>query len=200
MVRNLKNNIVIVSGIPRSGTTMMMRMLEAGGIVPMKDNFRQADEDNPRGYYELEKVKSLEKDSSWLLEANGKAIKVISALLTQLPSNLDYQIIFMTRNMSEILASQEKMLKRQGRELGRLLNNEMAEKFKIHLEKTFNWLAQQKNIHTITVDYNRMMQYPEKQINQIVDFLKKPLDKEKMISIVDKTLYRQRDRKISNLK
>ena len=103
--------ITVVSGLPRSGTSMMMKMLEAGGVPLIIDNLRTSDEDNPAGYYEFEPVKKLGKgDSGWLADAQGKAVKVIAALLVHLPAAYTYQIIFMHREMSEILASQRKML------------------------------------------------------------------------------------------
>src|SRR6185369_5935200 len=106
--------VIIVSGLPRSGTSMMMSMLVAGGIKAMTDSIRTADEDNPKGYFELEKVKELEKDHLWLSDAAGKAIKIISALLKHLPREYPYKTIFMRREMKEILASQRQMLIRRG--------------------------------------------------------------------------------------
>ncbi len=103
--------ITVVSGLPRSGTSMMMKMIEAGGIPPLTDNIRTADKDNPKGYYEFERVKKLDKgDTDWVSDAAGKSIKVISALLKHLPPNYEYRIVFVRRNMPEILASQRKML------------------------------------------------------------------------------------------
>src|SRR5262245_30589474 len=106
--------VTIVSGLPRSGTSMMMKMLEAGGLDPVTDNIRTADEDNPKGYYELEKVMELKNDKSWVPDAKGKVIKVISALLQDLPGDHAYRVVFMQRNMHEVLASQRQMLIRRG--------------------------------------------------------------------------------------
>ena len=109
--------IVIVSGLPRSGTSMMMKMLEAGGIPLLTDSIRQADEDNPKGYYEFERAKKLpDGDTAWLKEARGKAVKIIAALLMELPQGYTYQVLFMHRNIQEVLASQSKMLARRGEE------------------------------------------------------------------------------------
>ena len=105
--------ITVVSGLPRSGTSMMMKMLDAGGMEILSDEVRKADEDNPKGYYEFEKVKELEKDASWMGQAAGKAVKIISALLMHLPEEYSYRIIFMRRKMEEILKSQEQMLIRR---------------------------------------------------------------------------------------
>jgi hypothetical protein len=110
------NYIVVVSGLPRSGTSMMMKMLQAGGIGIMTDNLRVADENNPKGYYEFERVKQLDKgDNAWVAEAQGKVIKVISYLLEFLPADFHYKVIFMRREMAEILASQRHMLERDGK-------------------------------------------------------------------------------------
>ena len=108
-------SIIVVSGLPRSGTSMMMRMLEAGGIEIMTDDQRAADVDHPRGYFELERVKELDKggDKSWLDGARGKAIKIISFLLRELPPDYHCKVIFMRRGIDEIIASQNKMLERR---------------------------------------------------------------------------------------
>ncbi|HZD55295.1 MAG TPA: hypothetical protein VE136_01120, partial [Anaerolineales bacterium] len=99
--------MTIVSGLPRSGTSMMMKMLEAGGVPPLTDEIRTADRDNPKGYYEFERVKKMpDGDKAWMVEARGKSVKVISALLEHLPPQYDYKVIFMRRDMNEILASQ----------------------------------------------------------------------------------------------
>ena len=107
--------IIVVSGLPRSGTSMLMKMLDAGGVPPLTDNIRTADEDNPKGYYEFERVKALDKgDTAWVADAHGKSVKVISALLKHLPADQSYRVVYVRRNMDEILASQRKMLVRRG--------------------------------------------------------------------------------------
>src|SRR5690348_9725375 len=112
----MNSEITIVSGLPRSGTSLMMQMLDKGGLEVVTDNIRIADRDNPRGYYEFEKVKTIKRDTSWLPQTRGKAFKMISQLLYDLPSSEKYRIIFMERDMDEMLVSQEKMLERLGRE------------------------------------------------------------------------------------
>src|ERR1700730_12387191 len=99
--------IVVVSGTPRSGTSMAMKMLDAGGMPTLTDGIRAADESNPKGYYEFERVKELDKngDIAWLSDARGNAVKIISFLLTFLPESFDYQVIFMDRDLDEVLAS-----------------------------------------------------------------------------------------------
>src|ERR1043165_1737839 len=125
MMFNKRKPITVVSGLPRSGTSMMMKMLEAGGMSLLVDNLRTADDDNPAGYYEFEPVKKLSQgDFDWLEEAQGKAVKVIAALLADLPSAYTYQIIFMRRDMFEILASQNKMLLNRGEDLKKISDAE----------------------------------------------------------------------------
>src|SRR5262245_12295550 len=106
--------ITIVSGLPRSGTSMMMSMLEAGGLGALTDGIRAADEDNPKGYYEFERVKKIKQDTAWLADAKGRVVKMISQLLLDLPAAYQYRIIFMRRNIDEILASQKQMMVRRG--------------------------------------------------------------------------------------
>ncbi len=187
-----KLDIILVSGLPRSGTSMMMQMLEAGGIELIVDHIRKSDEDNPKGYYEFEKIKQLERDSSWLENAYGKAIKVISMLLYQLPMNKKYKIIFMTRKMDEVLASQNKMLKSRGQPAGSVDDQVMAKKFNEHLRKIFNWLNKQKNMETIFISYNDVISSPMEQSKKINLFLGDRLKFDKMFNVVDNFLYRQR--------
>ena len=184
--------IILVSGLPRSGTSMMMQMLEAGGIELIVDHIRKADEDNPKGYFEFEKIKQLEKDSSLLENAYGKAIKVISMLLYQLPMDKKYKIIFMKRKMDEVLTSQNKMLKRRGQPADSVDDQVMAEKFNKHLRKIFNWLKKQKNIETIFISYNDVILSPMEQSKKINRFLGNMLKIDKMVNVVDNFLYRQR--------
>ncbi len=139
----MDNTITIVSGPPRSGTSMMMKLLEAGGMDIVTDNIRKANEDNPHGYYEYEKVKEIKEDTSWLKETRGKTFKMISQLLYDLPSNESYKVIFMQRNMNEILASQKKMLERMGNSEGGISDEEMGKFFNKHLSKALEWLDEQ---------------------------------------------------------
>src|SRR5438270_5105425 len=111
----MNSEIIIVSGLPRSGTSLMMQMLDQGGVEVLTDNIRTADTDNPRGYYEFEKVKKIKQDASWLPQTRGKAFKMVSQLLYDLPASEQYLIIFMERDLDEMLLSQEKMLERLNR-------------------------------------------------------------------------------------
>lgn len=184
--------IILVSGLPRSGTSMMMRMLEAGGMDLLADHIRKADEDNPKGYYEFEKIKHLDKDSSWLESAYGKAVKVVSVLLYQMPKDKKYKVIFIKRDMAEILASQKKMLERRGQPTGRVNDHVMAMKFNAHLMKLFKWLDEQENMLTHFVSYNDVISDPMEQSRRINRFLGNRLEVDKMVNVVDSSLYRQR--------
>ena len=185
--------ITVISGLPRSGTSMMMKMLSAGGLEIVTDDQRKADEDNPKGYYELERVKKLKDgDTKWLDQTQGKVIKVISALLEYLPENYSYKVIFMKRNMEEILASQQKMLIRRGENPDKVDDQTMAKLFKKHLIKVEAWLAQQQNIDVLYLNYNNIIQDPVNNIIPTAHFLGGNLDYKKMLKIIDKDLYRQR--------
>lgn len=138
--------ITVVSGLPRSGTSMMMKMLQAGGMELLVDDIRTADEDNPKGYFEYEKVKRLHKDSSWIGDARGKTLKVISLQLFQLPSRYQYRVVFMQRTLEEIIQSQNAMLKRLGRKAA-AEDQETRILFAKHLAKVTSWLAQKKKKH-----------------------------------------------------
>ena len=184
--------IIVVSGLPRSGTSMMMSMLVAGGIPAMTDAIRTADEDNPKGYFELEKVKELAKDNGWLADAGGRAVKIISALLKHLPADYRYKVIFMRREMSEILASQRQMLIRRGEPTDAVSDERMAEMFRKHLGEVEAWLAKQPNIEVTYTNYNQMLDAPAAHIETINRYVGGQLDTAAMSAVVDKTLHRQR--------
>ncbi len=185
--------ITIVSGLPRSGTSMMMKMLEAGGIPPVTDNLRTADEDNPKGYYEFERVKQLPKgDVAWLPEAQGKVVKVIAALLPHLPNGYHYRVIFMQRAMPEVLASQKQMLIRRGEDPNKIPDDVIAKLFEKHLKQVNDWVAQQSNVERLDVNYNAMLKDPAPYIVQINAFLGGQLNTQQMAAVVDPALHRQR--------
>ena len=184
--------ITVVSGLPRSGTSLMMSMLAAGGLQPLTDEIRQADDDNPKGYYEFERVKQLKQDVSWLPSAQGKSVKIISSLLMTLPAGHHYKIIFMRRNMQEILASQRQMLIRRGQPDDKISDAEMAALFERHLQQVERWLDQQNNMSVLYVDYAHLVQIPVEQVPAVNAFLGGWLDEQKMLTAVDPKLYRQR--------
>lgn len=184
--------ITIVSGLPRSGTSMLMKMLAVGGLSPLTDGIREADADNPGGYYEFEKVKQLKRDTAWLESARGKAVKVISQLLDQLPPNRPYKIVFVLRKMDEILASQRAMLARRGQPHNRVSDAEMADAFGRHLNVVQQWLAEHPQMKVLYVNYAAVLRDPLATSHEIKAFLARPLDVLQMASVVDESLYRQR--------
>lgn len=185
--------IIIASGLPRSGTSMLMKMLEAGGIEIASDGIRTADDDNPKGYYELEKVKELDKsvDKSWLIELRGKAVKIISYFLKDLPKTNNYKIIFIERNLQEMIASQNKMLIRRGEVVDPAGDEKMIKNFKNHLQKIKYMLGSEPHFDVLYINYGDMLKSPIKEVEKINQFLGY-LDKEKMIGIIDLELYRNR--------
>lgn len=191
--RQEDEEIILVSGLPRSGTSMMMRMLEAGGKPVVTDNIRTADESNLKGYYEFERVKKLrEGDTQWLKDARGKAVKVVSAHLEYLPADYQYRVIFMRRHMPEILASQRKMLKSRDEPDDQVSDEKLAELFQKHLVQVENWLSLQPNFEVIYVSYNDVPENPEVNIQRINEFLGGKMDTEKMLGVIEKNLYRNR--------
>ena len=185
--------IVIVSGLPRSGTSMAMKMLEATGYPIVSDGIRTADEDNPKGYYELERVKDLAKetDFSWLEGARGRAIKIISYLLKELPPDYNYKVLFMRRDLSEVLASQQKMLQRRD-ESSETEDERMMELYENDLWKANYLLKHQPQFEHLQVHYRQVLDEPLLAARQINEFLGGHLDVEKMARVVDPDLYRNR--------
>lgn len=185
------NDIIIVSGLPRSGTSLMMQMLHAGGVPAMTDELRTADEDNPKGYFEFEPVKKIRDDKSWLPAARGKAIKMISMLLYDLPDSERYRIIFMRRDLDEIVVSQEKMLIR--RRITPPDRTVIKSAFAMHLEKLFRWLPTQPQIQLIEVDYRNLVTDPTPAVQSIAAFLPVEIDTTRMLPAVDPSLYRNKE-------
>jgi LPS sulfotransferase NodH len=184
--------VTIVSGLPRSGTSMMMQLLDAGGIPALIDEVRAADEDNPKGYYEFEPVKKTREDASWLGRAGGKVVKMVYRLLYDLPEDHSYRVIFMRRKLEEVITSQNVMLERQKKEGGGLSDERLLKVFRAEIDKSNKWLAEQPNFKVLYVNYNEMLADPAPQIARINEFLGGDLDTRAMMRIVDPALYRQR--------
>jgi hypothetical protein len=184
--------VTIVTGLPRSGTSMMMRMLEAGGLPVLTDEVRTADEDNPEGYYEYERVKQIEGDQAWLDHAQGQSVKMVSALLEHLPPGYRYKVVFMQRDMDEILASQHKMLEHLGESRGEVDDVTMARLFQQHLVKVTTWLEKQPNMDVLYVSYNEVLTDPRAQAERLNSFFGGELDVAAMVEVVDPELYRNR--------
>lgn len=185
--------VIIVSGLPRSGTSMMMKMLEAGGLKILTDNLREADANNPKGYYEFERVKQMKDGNlAWLPDAVGKVVKIVTGLIIYLPSDYKYKIIFMKRDLDEVLSSQKKMLGRLGKEDDNIPDDKMAKVYEEHLKEVRGWLIRQPNIETLYVNYNSMVKDPTEALNKVNDFLGGGMDVSVMSAVVDKELYRER--------
>jgi len=184
--------VVVVSGLPRSGTSMMMKMLAEGGLASVVDNLREADEDNPNGYFEIEEVKALKDGQTrWIYEAPGKVVKVISYLLEFLPKDLNFDVIFMDREIHEVLASQKKMLARRS-EVSTISDEEMEKQYREHLKAVKYWLPRQPNMRVMYVKYDQMVKSPQTLVPSIVEFLELPLNPEAMIAVPNPSLYRNR--------
>jgi hypothetical protein len=184
--------IVVVSGLPRSGTSMAMKMLEAGGLAVVTDGQRTPDEDNPKGYYEDERVKRLhkEQDKAWLHQARGKVVKIISFLLKSLPADHNYKVVFMHRNLKEIIASQNKMLARLGKPND--LPDEAAAQILAAQVKDAAFFLKRPQFDVLELHYAEMLADAGPQAQRLAEFVGQPLDVEKMAAVVDKELYRNR--------
>lgn len=185
------SDVFVVSGLPRSGTSLMMRMMELGGLPVLTDGERAADVDNPRGYYELELVKRTKADPAWLEGAAGHVVKVISQLLPDLPPEGVYKVVFMRRHLDEVLASQKKMLTRRGQD-GGTDDQAMKELFIAHLDETERWLRQAPNMQVLYMNYGRVISQPLEQAKRLAAFLGVAVDVERMATAVEQELYRNR--------
>lgn len=183
--------ITIVSGLPRSGTSMMMQMLEKGGIPALTDEFRKADDDNPLGYYEFEAVKRLDKDTSWLPQAYNKVVKIIYAFLYFLPRDHKYKVIFMKRNLDDVVASQKVML-RNRQEKDRMGDEQLIHLFQEHLQRLDVWIRHQENFNIQYLEYDDVIADPAGTALNISRFLGRPLDLNAMIQAVEPSLHRNR--------
>ena len=186
-------DIYVVTGLPRSGTSLMMSMLAAAGMNLLTDGLREADVSNPHGYYEYELVKEMKAGKTeWLQQARQRCVKIVSPLLSYLPSSFTYKIIFMQRNLDEVIASQAKMLKDNHQAANHDQDREMIKAFTNHLDRVKNWLAVQTNMQVFYVSYNELLQNPQTILPGLVDFLHLPLNSHAMLDAIDPRLYRNR--------
>ncbi len=183
--------ITIVSGLPRSGTSMLMRMLEAGGMTTLVDAHRKADSDNPNGYYEFELVKNIAEDASWLENATGQVVKMVYRLLYDLPPEYCYRVCFLERDIKEVLASQNKMLERNGLE-SHCNDSDMAALFKQELSSFWNWVETKDYISTERISHHELLTNTNSEILKIKNFLSIDLDTNAMLKVVDPSLYRNK--------
>ncbi|MGV6830724.1 MAG: alkaline phosphatase family protein [bacterium] len=181
-----EDQIVIVSGLPRSGTSLMMQMIHHGGIEALTDDNRKADISNPKGYFEYDPVMALYKDNSWLHKATNKSIKVVAPLLKYLDSKYRYKVIFMNRDLNEIVKSQQIMLKKNPEELP----VHLFESYKKQLHQVELWQESEPGVEILQVNYAEIMSNPEPIIQKIKNFTGQDLNHDAMLSCIDKTLYR----------
>jgi len=193
--------LVLVSGLPRSGTSMLMQMLEKGGMPIVTDKIRTPDEDNPKGYHEFERIKEIDKttDKSWLKNYRGQVIKTISFLLQDLPLDLNYQVLFMRRNIEEVLRSQNKMLERNGTGSMLVPDEKMRRNYEFHLKKVYYRLNRTPNFQVLYLDYPAVVEDPLREARRIDAFLGRRLDVEAMASAVESGLYRNRHSKAGHV-
>lgn len=189
---NRPSFITVVSGLPRSGTSLVMQMLAAGGMQVLTDGVRQSDEDNPAGYYEFEPIKRTRQDASWVPLATGKAVKVIYLLLMDLPIDYSYRVIFMRRNLEEVIRSQQTMLERRGEHGAAISPSELKRVFHQQVEKVEAWLRNQTSFSTIFLDYGDVVNEPVAYAKKIREFLSQDLDVNAMAAVVRPELYRHR--------
>jgi hypothetical protein len=184
--------VTIVAGLPRSGTSVMMQMLDAGGLQALSDQIRRPDIDNPKGYYEFEAVKQLKEDTSWLPEAQGKVVKMVYRLLYDLPQGYNYRVVFTLRTLSEVIASQEKMLQRLGTGSGDVPPEKLEAIYARELDAVRQWLAQQPNFEVLYVEYNDVLEHPQNVAERLNDFLGGGLNVQAMEQVPDQRRYSNR--------
>jgi hypothetical protein len=186
--------IVVVSGLPRSGTSMMMQMLQAGGLEILTDAVRMPDGSNPKGYFEFEGVKDLDKgpQPAWLTGARGKAVKIVSSLVRWLPESHDYQVIFMRRDLDEVILSQNKMLVDRGSFPDEAQNDRVKHLYQTHVEDTLRLLRGRRSVSILVVDYSETLARPAESARRVDRFLGGWLDVDRMAAAADPKLYRNR--------
>jgi hypothetical protein len=184
--------VTVVSGLPRSGTSVMMQMLSAGGLPALADGIRAPDEDNPRGYFEFERVKQIRTDKAWLDDAAGKVVKLVHLLLLELPATHRYRVVFMRRDLDEVLASQKKMLARSGRSGASLGDAQMKAIYTQQIEQVLAKVKQSPNMTLLEISHRDLLTDPATQAARLNAFLGGTLDEVKMSNAVDPSLYRNR--------
>ena len=188
----MSDHITVVSGLPRSGTSLMMQMLTSGGLEPLTDEIRTPDDDNPRGYYELEAVKATLRDASWVEKARGKVVKAVHALIPGLPDTHQYKVVFMRRDLAEVVASQTKMLERSGKAGAKLPPDALKAVLGKQVDDTLKLMASKPNFDYIEVPYADVVADPAGQSAAVNAFLGGSLDENAMAAAVDGSLYRNR--------
>ncbi|MFM2094904.1 MAG: hypothetical protein RIS70_2028, partial [Planctomycetota bacterium] len=183
--------ITVVSGLPRSGTSMMMQMLVAGGLEPLTDGVRVADQNNPKGYFEYEKIKRLHQENNWLADARGKVLKIVAPLVPALPQGEQYRVILMDRDVDEVLDSQGHMLERletQGPEFDR---ERMKQLFQQQVQRAIT-LCKAHRVPILVISHSRALAHPAETAKEVAEFLNAPLDQPAMSQVIDRSLHRER--------
>jgi len=184
--------VTIVSGLPRSGTSLMMKMLDQGGIPAVTDELREADEDNPKGYYEFEPVKKTKEDASWVPSAVGKVVKMVHLLLLDLPLDQQYRVVFMRRHMDEVIRSQNVMLERKGDNQGPLPPEKLKQIYLSQIKKVQDYVADHADhFQLLEVNYNQILEDAEPELKKVAAFLD-DVDVNRMLEAIDPKLYRNR--------
>ncbi len=184
--------ITIVSGLPRSGTSVAMQMLVAGGIPPLTDSLRTPDADNPRGYLEFERAKKIKTDRDWLPDAQGKVVKMVHLLLLDLPMDRRYDIVFMQRDPIEVVTSQAVMLARAGKSGAAIPAAQLIAVYQQQITRVLAFLAQHPSARVLEVNYNALIRDPAPVAATLAEFLARPMNIPAMAAAVDPALYRNR--------
>ena len=179
--------ITVVTGLPRSGTSLAMQLLEAAGFLPFTDGQRLADASNPQGYYEAEIVKTLPQDSAWLEEAEGRAVKVIHLLLPQLPDNREYRVLVMERELGAVLRSQQLMLERLGRAGAALPEARLRQVYGAQLAQMEAWLAARPLVPLLRLGFEACLADPLNSAGKLLRWLElphQPLDRQRLARLL----------------
>lgn len=184
--------ITIVSGLPRSGTSLMMQMLHAGGMEAVTDGQRTADTDNPRGYFEFERAKKIKTDRAWLDDAQGRCVKMVHLLLLDLPMDRPYAVVFMRRDLNEVVKSQAVMLQRSGKTGAALPAEKLMAMYKDQIDKVLAFAKGKPNVRVLEVNYNTLVKEPARVAAEVGSFVGGGLNEHAMAAAVDPTLYRNR--------
>ncbi len=185
-----RHYVTVVSGLPRSGTSLLMQMLAAGGLEPFTDSERPADEDNPRGYYEHAAVKRLANDNEWLSAAVGKAIKIVAPLLRHVPADVPCRVVFVDRDLDEVLSSQATMLARRGQQGSSLPTERLRRVYETQLSAIHAMLAKRSGTDVLRIRYAEVVKDPSAAALRLAEFLGSGLDVNSMAAAVDASLYR----------
>ena len=184
------NEIIVVTGLPRSGTSLMMQILQSLNIELFTDKQRSADESNPKGYFEHEVVKTIEKDNSWLKDVRGRAIKIVSPLIKYLPLDLNYNIIFMNRALDEIIQSQQRMLAESNIKDDTINSTDLKQIFIKDLKQTIDWIDTKLKCEYLEIFHSKLFVNPESEIKKLIKFLEIDVDIKAAVKVIDQKLYR----------